>query len=406
MYTLIYIPKGISPPIKRSDLEYVTEEVPLEYLHIIGKAIQFAWHGELDLYDAGLLTSDFLTDKAIWGFICQGVETNTIMARVRSQKNWYCIHLYPPETSKDIWLLKDVDGEHVIIGSYDIDIYEVTGWVAMMLSASGDILNVYGEFIVDLSGNYNTYPWFSATDTSHPEGRFGLAFVESFYVERNIALMGYLTSPKSNIPKPQAIIEYNIKEDYSTRKGKKIIKPDMPEELVEVDKNMVTPDEWKAVQANPKGANGLPLVDRLAVSWGAIDYRGEPTMLVAVYGGSPSYVRGDAVARHIEYARGKGLKVYKPPRSPSEARELYKQIRSDRPDMLITENELVYQLIGARELEPDAIADFYERELLNLNRIRNVPTWELDRTLRRWERVAEKYKRGDALRKLRKVRKK
>jgi len=373
-------------PVERIDLEYPTEDVPFIYWGIIGK-LDF-------LYTIWtiIVSKDSFTDKGLGGFVAD--KQAQLILRYIDGNNNYLTYFKSDEATQDLILKKYVDGTPTIIGTEAIDIY--TGAVySLIFSASGSTLKVFRR---------SSTPAISVTDTDLASGKIGIvidAVEHAGYVN-----YPYVFSPLSELPKPQSIVEYNVVEYEDYHMGKKVIgkKPDMPQDLIEVSQDQVTPEEWMAIQPNPKGEHGLPLVDRLSVNWGAIDYKGEPTMLCAIYEQSPEYLRKDRVLTHIEYAKKKNLMVIKTPRTLREVDDIHRKIASTRKEMMITVNELAYHLLGKPELEIDAVADFYERELLDLNRIKRVPTWELHRTLRRWEELGKRYRRENAIKKLAKVR--
>jgi len=395
-------PKPYLPPIPRSDLEYPTEDVMLHYLNIIGKTV-VEWSFTADVY----ATSDSFTDKAISSIIASATNSVLIYARgepstgVKTGEfsdNNYRLVYDVTQSSADYFLGKRIAGTSTTLATESVDLNATSRYLGA-ISVSGSTLKAFRDDLTTVR--------ITATDTDRSEGRFGILTINpdpTNYTYDGAVGHPYsakLLAPLTELPKPISIIEYDVigsgKEDDS-------FKPDMSRDLVEVSESDVTPEEWEAIQSNPKGANGLPLVDKLAVTWGAIDYKNEPTMLCAIYGGSPSYLDPNRIQKHISYARSKNHKVFKPPKNISEAKALHKEIIKDRKDMLVTSYELAYQLIGNSRLEVDAVSDFYERELINLNRIKRVPTWELHRTLDRWIRLAEKHKRDNAYKKLEKVR--
>jgi hypothetical protein len=73
--------------------------------------------------------------------------------------------------------------------------------------------------------------------------------------------------------------------------------------------------------------------------------------------------------------------------------------------MLITENELTYQLIGAEELEVKSIADFYEREVVNLKRIDPAKIVDFDQTIDMWIAKAQQHNKHDDAERLKNIKK-
>ncbi len=363
------------PPIPRSDLEYPTEDVSFIYLMTIDKVIIDSWMVSTldDFIDKALETLERIQN-------CGG--NHVIKGRVDLATDTFYVLIYsPPATTSDFYISKYLNGVETQIGSEAIDL-AVNSKQGMMLSISGSAIKGLRDediLIYPNKTNVSTVR-ISVTDTDIASGKFSKGYtyirIDTTGVDRFIyhPFSAYLRPPSSPLPSPSTIIEYDI-IGSGTREDP--YRPDMPENITTVE---------------PYGN-----VNTLAVTWGSIDYKGEPTMLCAIHSSSPKYLEKDRILKHIEYAKRKGHKVFKPPRTPQEAHELYKLIRRDRPKILITKNELAYQLIGASELEVDAVAGFYERELLNLNRIKNVPEWELRHTLDRWIERARKYKHEEAI---------
>lgn len=388
----------VTRPVKRSDLEYPTENVTFGYLAVIDKLLYTAYRWD----SGGVVVADVFIDKAVEGVV-NPIYWPFMLARHQDADNTYYNWLSRYMRTSDHQLYKAVNYVETQLAVESVDI-EDTGHI-FAISCSGSVVKSL-RYRLDRPARSITEVTpsgvITATDTTFVSGYFGFRIIESWndqgYVDTASAR---LLPPLTRVPLASHVIEYNI-TGTGTRDDP--IRPDMPQELVEVSQSQVTPNEWQAIKNNPKGPNGLPQVDRLAVTWGAIDYKGEPTMVVTVYGGSPSYLRPDRIQKHMEHARRKNLLAETIKPDPQYVRDLHRRLRKDRKDMMITENELMYQLLGYEELEVEAVADFYERELVNLNRIKNVPAWELERTLERWERLAEKHKRPNALVKLRRVR--
>jgi len=369
-------------PIKRTDLEYPTEDVSLIYLYIIDK-MQFMFK------NFELVTIDNFTDKAIdVPFFVQGGNCNVACVRydvVSGVLFQYYIAIDPSKATADVELWKKTDAGFTQLGAEAVDLNANEPYV-VELSVAGSSLKVFREGIVFNINNRPSNLVITATDTDIASGKVGInlhrLYIDSTGVFRFATnLCAYLRSPASPLTSPDAIVEYDVIGDGSEENP---YRPDMPEDIIQ--------DE---TYGN---------VNTLAVTWGAIDYKGEPTMLCAIYEQSPEYLRKDRVMTHIEYVKKKNLMVIKTPRTLREVNEMYRKIRGERKEMMITVNELAYHLLGRPELEIDAVADFYERELLDLNRIKKVPTWELHRTLRRWEELGKRYRRENAIKKLAKVR--
>jgi len=203
----------------------------------------------------------------------------------------------------------------------------------------------------------------SLVDTTHPSGRFGYARTNN-YIEFEY-LGSYLLEPLSELVPPKAIVEVDVVKDKDGT-----IRPNLSTEKTE--------DEH-----------------RYDVSFGAIDYKGGSTMFVSLFSGN--------IGKYVEIARRKNLFADYVKHDLSYVREVYKVLRSENKDMLATENELAYHLIGREELEVDAVADFYEREVINLKRVNPARVADFDDVIRRWVGRAVKFNRTKAYGTLMKV---
>lgn len=134
----------------------------------------------------------------------------------------------------------------------------------------------------------------------------------------------------------------------------------------------------------------------LGHTWGALDFRndtkGKPisnSYLLSVT--KPS----NSISSDLETARIRGKRTYIP---PYDYDQIINHAKEDRRDWLITKNELRFVLEGDESLEPDALADFYEREK-SLGRI-HANSDTLDETLRNWISRATTLGKTDAAHRL------
>ena len=207
-------------------------------------------------------------------------------------------------------------------------------------------------------------------------------------------VFGMLKAPSTPITPPKTIIECKTK---------------LQSELVEISKLDNIPDflrrEAKRYELlKKKGFTDEEIetifgyipqhqVDLASVTWGAFEHKSEHnTMIITIVGDNP-YKEG-AIAKQIDYAKSKGLKVFSPPNDYSEAIEQYKQLKKDFPEWLAGKDNYAYQTLGHPDIEVLAVADFYYGELLehktHYDQIKKVPDWELERTIKRW-RDLHKY---------------
>ncbi|ALG76224.1 hypothetical protein [Pyrobaculum genetic element 1] len=256
-------------------------------------------------------------------------------------------------------------GSATVIGSEGIDLADYH--YLFGLSASGSTFKAYRGWVTAKTIASQTAR-FTVTDTNYASGYPGIGFVSGGH--QHYLTMTYFLPSFSQAPQAVALIEYEVVGDRSAQDP---YRPVFPTQMVEYDPSGLPWDLREGLMMNPKGASGKPLVDALSITWGAVDFRADssgkpvaPTVLVAVFDGNP-YFGIEPVKKHIEMARTKGRRVYTS-FDEIKIKSIYAKERRDR-DWLITENELAYQLLGREDLEVVAVADFYEREVVNLRRI-------------------------------------
>ncbi|ALG76225.1 hypothetical protein [Pyrobaculum genetic element 1] len=284
-------------------------------------------------------------------------------------------------------------GSATVIGSEGVDLADYH--YLFGLSASGSTFKAYRAWVTAKTIASQTAR-FTVTDTNYASGYPGIGFVSGGH--QHYLTMTYFLPPFSQAPQAVALIEYEVVGDGTLNEP---FRPLFPQEFIEIRPSDVSSQEWDAVKHNIKGRNGHSIVDRLAITWGAVDFRADssgkpvaPTVLVAVFD-----QRSDRVVRHINHARGRNKHVYKAP-FDTKLHYIYVTERRDR-DWLITENELAYQLLGREDLEVVAVADFYEREIADLGRVKPSPVVEY--VINMWRDRAQRTGRSDAEEKLRRV---
>ena len=85
----------------------------------------------------------------------------------------------------------------------------------------------------------------------------------------------------------------------------------------------------------------------------------------------------------------------KPPRKLQEALEQFNMLRREHPEWIAGTHNYAYHMLGWEDLEPLAVADFYDGVLSGFygrDPLKNVPVWELERTIRMWLDRLEKVK--------------
>jgi len=345
---MTYIPKALRPPVKRSDLEYPTEDVNLTYLLAISKA---DWWNEEEGARSGLVTVDSFTDKA-GQMPC--ADYGGIAGRFQDAGNYYGVKIATPVSTNDFVMFKFSGGNLGTMGSEAVDLDNK--WYRVMLSITGSTLK---GFRTDM-----TTPKISATDTTFASGKYGT------YQDGGRGLYSScmwdackLLAPATPLPPAQSIVEVEVVGSGS------------PED-------QIRPNFAQLLDKHPEFGD----IDKYAVTWGAFDYKGESTMLVVVTGDNP-YQSG-AILKQIEHAKSKNLKVYKPPRDLTEVKQLHRQIKQDRPEIIAGVHDLAYQCIGHEKLEHLAVADFYDgftQGIYDTKNLKNIPDWELRKTIAMWK---------------------
>ena len=334
---------GLRPPVKRSDLEYPTEDVNLAYLLAISKA---GWWIEEESARSGLATVDSFTDKA-GQMPC--TDNSAILGRYQDAYNFYYAEIYG-----DFLIEMRSAGDFTTLASEGVDLE--TGWYLVMLSITGSTLK---GFRTDM-----TTPKISVTDTTFASGKYGT--YQDGWEGFHLSCMWYackLLAPASPLPPAQSIIEVE-----TTGSGS----PEDP----------IRPNFAQLLDKHPEFGD----INKYAVTWGAFDYKGESTMLVVVTADNP-YQSG-AILKQIEHAKSKNLKVYKPLRDLTEVKQLHRQIKQDRQEIIAGVHNLAYQCIGHEELEHLAVADLYDgftQGIYDTKNLKNVPDWELRKAIAMWK---------------------
>lgn len=347
------------PTIPRTKLEYPTVDVSFAYLSAINKLNFDIGAGASRSLANFVLTLDSFTDKAVK---CQCVDETGLFGRWVDLNNWYELFLNSSASTADLRINVIIAGTSTNIASEAVDIRTDSRHL-LMFSISGSTLKGFR--------NDMTTAKISATNTEYAIGLFGILGGTSGGSNNIDALLGMLLAPSSPLQNAKAIVELEItgsgREDDS-------IRPEFARELIEISKLSRLPDflylEAKKYEIlRNKGFTDEEMelilghipqhqVDLASVSWGAFDYKGENTMLVCIVGDNP--YRSGAILRQVGHAKSKNLKIYKVPQSYDEAKEIYRQVKRDRPDIIAGKDNFAYQTLGIPDLEPLAVADYYD----------------------------------------------
>jgi hypothetical protein len=341
------------PTIPRSNLEYPTENVSFAYLAAINK---LTWGDAFGPYSYAFIgTIDSFTDKAVE--LPGRDNALTCCGRYVDLNNQYINWLNSGGATADHKISEIIAGAITGLAAEAVDI-GTNSFHNLKFSISGSTLSSYRDWA--------TTPQISLTNTDLTSGLYGMFLAGGYHSDGTF--MAQLLAPSSPLPQAQRILEVEIIGEGT-------------------EDDPIRPNFAQLLDKHPEFGD----IDKLAVTWGAFDYKGESTMLVVITGDNP-YQQG-AILKQEEYVKSKNLKVFKPPRDLAEARELHKQIKKDRPDIIAGFHNLAYQTIGAEDIEPPAVADYYDgytQGIYDLKDLEKVPSWELERTMNRWMKRLEK----------------
>ncbi len=358
---------------------------PFAYLAVIGRLA----YGRTRLYyPATVVTLDDYTDKAVEA-VAFSSNYPVMCGRHADPFNEYHNYLYYSGVAADHEFRKVVGGTITSLGVEGVDIGAIAH--ILCLSCEGStIKSLRYEIVSPVKSIRDVTPTatLSTTDTDLTSGRFGV--VPKTGPEDGICdtLSARLIPPQTSLPRALGVAEFEVKGDGSDEAP---FKPSMLEEIVEVREADVTPEEWVAVQGNPKGVDELPLVNRLSVTWGAFDYKGEATMVVTIRRGMGSYLDVDAVLKQSE----KAVKSWVVKDDIAYLEDIHKQLKRDRPEMIAGRHNFLYQTLGYEDFEPLAVADFYDgfvQGIYDMKDLERVSRDELDATINMWLERLKKTK--------------
>lgn len=350
-------------------LEYKTENVTFTYLSIINKLTS---NHMPDYADSAILTLDAFTDKTVQ---LRGNCNKVIAGRYNDPDNTYLLQELYGATDADFYITKTVSGTTSTIATEAVDLAQRGGYL-IKFQIAGSTLTAYRT---DMST-----PKLSCTDTDLAIGQYGFRTETSAGSDAAVcaAINAKLLPPSSPLPPAKAIIEMppdGFKRDLkeiSTLKG-------LPDFLYqeakryETLKRKFTDEEIEALL----GYIPQHQVDLDAVTWGAFDYKDKPALCIIT--GDNLYNSG-AISRQIEYAKSKHMRVFKPLRDLIEARKLFAELNKDYHFTAGVHN-FAYQCIGHPDLEPLAVADYYDgytQGTYPMKRLDRVP--DIEKTINMW----------------------
>jgi hypothetical protein len=239
----------------------------------------------------------------------------------------------------------------------------------------------------------------SATDTSFASGLFGFRPLrESSPHGGNDPASAWLKAPLSPLPQAQSIIEVNLE---GSGRPEDPYRPLSSRNIAEITSLTGLPDflYTEAKKYNILKAKGFTddeiktifghipqhQVDLDSVTWGAFELNPDkaPTAIITITGDNP--YKSGAILRQIDFAKGKNLRVFSPPRDYREAVELYNQLERDYPHWIAGKDNFAYQTLGHEIFDWMQNVDFYYGELLehktHYNQLKQVSDREITNRL-------------------------
>ena len=264
-----------------------------------------------------------------------------------------------PATSADHNIYKRVAGAWTLLGNEAIDL--TTQYYDTVFSVSGSTLkssrtggSAFQITVTDTSIGTAGYMGLRHTGAGdHP------VFVPISYGE-----------PYTKLPPALVILEVPVTGEGS---GEDPIRPNFPKDIAD----------------HPKFGK----INKLSVTFGAFDYKNDPTMLCIVKGGNP--YNDKAIETQILYAKSRGKIVVKPPKDLKTAEELYFKLKREFSNWIAGKHDFAYQTLGYADLEPLAVADFYDGIMegyYGKDPFKNMPEYEIKRTIEMW---LERLKRAN-----------
>jgi len=358
-YRYVKLDPELDGVITRSKLEYPTEDVTFAYLTVIDKTKNI--RHRTDETACHTVTIDEFADKAIEGWGTDDV--GLLVGRQVDEVNFYCAQLVSAASTADYRIVKIENDTATILGEESVDLGSGCCY-PIKFSCSGSTLKAYR---VDM-----TTAKISVTDTTFASGVWGPRTIAEG--RPSIGFPIYLRAPSSPAPKPKTVIETEI---IGSGTEEDPFRPNLKQELSKHDK--------------------FGNIDKLSVTWGAFDHKPEHnTMLICITGGN-QYTGDKAILEQIEHAKRKNLKVVKPPKDYHEACEQYRKLKKEFPEWIAGKDNFAYMTLGHEDFEAMQVADTYHGNIVDgikPNAYKNVPEFEMRRTLNMWK---ERLKRAKVM---------
>jgi len=339
------------------------------------------------------------TDKAIKGYIKEEGFRVAHVGRVVSYRDFYYTRLDSAQATADFVLYKNAAGVGIELGVEAVDL--VTDAIYLCkLSCSGTTIAAYRTDMAT--------PKISVTDTDFASGGFGWGIHGGELVRADCTLIfdTNLEAPSSPSPRIVAFFEVPIIGDGSVLNP---FRADLPRELIR-DERTWTPERRRQVEIYSR--LGLSLeeinflfgiethINTLSVSYSSLipsdPSSGRPineVALIRVLESSPEHVK--PMRERLDAIRARpGARELTPEQAKRRARELDDKLGDGEAENFINPSE---------ENELDGLADFYERELVRLGRLKPEQLPTLKEDIKRYAEKAKNLGRSRAERRFKRL---
>jgi hypothetical protein len=248
------------------------------------------------------------------------------------------------------------------------------------ISVSGSSFKCYRAWVTAKNIASQT-PKFTVTDTTYASGYWGVGFVRGGH--QHYHQVAYFIPSFSEGAKALYIIEVEVMgsgkpyDPFRPLLSQKLVPAsDSPElrRVEELRRLGFTDEEIEIVF----GLKPQRFINLDAVTIGAFEFNERmPTNIVAIYSSNP--YDSSAIERQIDFARRRGLKAFRAPRSYEEAKELFTKLRGEYIHWLAGLHSFCYHVLGDEVFDMLQEADFYYGELIehrtHYDQLKRVPDW-------------------------------
>jgi len=375
--------------ITRSKLEYPTVNVNFAYLSVINKTGIVSVHWAL-----ATVTLDSFADKSVFGGVHKPVSAE-VYGRLVDIDNYYYSYINTGKATSDHEIGITQSGIINTLASESVDLDNKGRGVRLSCSGSTlkslryDAPNVLNSLSLPTPA-----ATIYATSTAFASGKFGYKIIDPVNHGGIDPITAYLLPTATPLSPALAVLELDIE---GTGKPEDPFSPSLSRNLAEITNLTGLPEflyqEAKKHQALvSKGftEDEIKLVfgyipqrfaDLDSVTWGTFEFHPDksPSVIITVTGDNP-YKAGA-----VERQKTRAKRTFKPPRSYTEATDLYNQLKADHPEWLAGKDNFAYQTLGLEIFDLLQNVDFYYGELLehktHYDQLKQAPDWEIESRL-------------------------